>query len=171
MFISFFESEKGLPGCETSISTCLNLIRIRNTTACLDICPRTLSVPRSSHTLGKLFAGQVSVHIFAPNRGYCLFIVFLISNVLMIHSTPVISSYSESTLTEMYRSNAIAELKKGSKYQKCPGSNELNKTIILCANWLFTNSYPTRLMNNCQLFTSEQCAWGLSLKILRLLQE
>ena len=43
----------------------------------------------------------------------------------MIHSTPVISSYSESTLTEMYRSNAIAELKKGSKYQKCPGSNEL----------------------------------------------
>ena len=39
-------------------------------------------------------------------------IVFLISNVLMIHSTPVISSYSESTLTEMYRSNAIAELKK-----------------------------------------------------------
>ena len=72
---------------------------------------------------------------------------------------------------EMYRSNAIAELKKGSNIKNIQDLMQLNKTIILCASWLFTISYPTRLMNNCQLFTSEQCAWGLSLKILRLLQE
>ena len=51
---------------------------------CSDICPWTLSVPRSSQfsssfALGKLFAsrkdyvrGQISEHIFAPNEGYCL---------------------------------------------------------------------------------------------------
>ena len=89
-------------------------------------------------------------------------IEFLISNVLMIHSTPVISLYSESTLTEMYRSNAIAELKKVPNIKNVQDLMKLNKTIILCASWLFTISYPTHLMNNCQLFTSEQCAWGLS---------
>ena len=51
-----------------------------------DICPWTLSVPRSSQfsssfALGKLFAsrtdnvrGQISEHIFAPNEGSCLYI-------------------------------------------------------------------------------------------------
>ena len=51
---------------------------------CSDICPWTLSVPRSSQfsssfALEKLFVtdnvrGQTSEHIFAPNEGYCLFV-------------------------------------------------------------------------------------------------
>ena len=46
---------------------------------CSDICPWTLSVPRSSQ-FSSSFAlgtdnvhGQISEHIFAPNEGYCLF--------------------------------------------------------------------------------------------------
>ena len=34
---------------------------------CSDICPRTLSVPRSEQF------GQISELIFAPNGGYCLY--------------------------------------------------------------------------------------------------
>ena len=56
---------------------------------CSDICPWTLSVRRSSQfsstfALGKLFLlgtdnvrGQISEHIFAPNEGYCLYMVYL----------------------------------------------------------------------------------------------
>ena len=53
---------------------------------CMDICPRTLSVPRSeqfseSVPCGKLsieeqisnVQGQTSVHIFKPNGDYCLY--------------------------------------------------------------------------------------------------
>ena len=43
----------------------------------------------------------------------------------MIHSTPVISLYSESTLTEMYRSNAIAELKKVPNIKNVQDPNEI----------------------------------------------
>ena len=53
---------------------------------CSDICPWTLSVPRSSQfsssfTLGNCSLrgtdnvhGQISEHIFTPNEGYCLYI-------------------------------------------------------------------------------------------------
>ena len=48
------------------------------------LCPWTLSVPRnsqfsSSYTLGKLLSdnvcGQISEHSFAPNAGYCRYIL------------------------------------------------------------------------------------------------
>ena len=55
---------------------------------CSDICPWTLSVPRSSQ-FSSSFAlencsllgtdnvrGQISEHIFAPNEGYCVFIIW-----------------------------------------------------------------------------------------------
>ena len=64
---------------------------------CSDICPWTLSVPRSS--LFGFFgtddvAGQICEHIFAPNEGYCLYIyIFIyslfsmfISNVRICHA-------------------------------------------------------------------------------------
>ena len=48
---------------------------------CTDICPGTLSVPRSVHTLSENcelrgtdnVQGQISEHIFAPNGGYCVY--------------------------------------------------------------------------------------------------
>ena len=56
---------------------------------CSDICPWTLSVPRSSQ-FSSSFAlencsllgtdnvrGQISEHIFAPNEGYCLYICWV----------------------------------------------------------------------------------------------
>ena len=48
---------------------------------CTDICPRTLSVPRSEQFSERNcelqgtdnVQGQISVHIFAPNGGYCVY--------------------------------------------------------------------------------------------------
>ena len=45
---------------------------------CSYICSSTLSVPRSSqknclHLQTSNVCGKTTVHIFAPNRGYCLF--------------------------------------------------------------------------------------------------
>ena len=62
---------------------------------CSDICPSTLSLPRSS-LFGFLgtddVAGQICEHIFAPNEGYCLYIYLsslfsmFISNVRICHA-------------------------------------------------------------------------------------
>jgi len=41
---------------------------------CSDICPWTLSVPRSSQFSSSFALGKLFEHIFAPSEGYCLYI-------------------------------------------------------------------------------------------------
>ena len=55
-------------------------------TICSDICPWILSVPRSSQFSSSFALGtvcrQISEHIFAPNEGYCLFIIIYLNCLL-----------------------------------------------------------------------------------------
>ena len=102
---------------------------------------------------------RISIRIYFRAKWRLLFIDFIFN-----------FECSDDSLNSSYQLIFRVNL-NGSNIKNIQDLMQLNKTIILCASWLFTISYPTRLMNNCQLFTSEPCAWGLSLKILRLLQE